>query len=116
MPQDRRSGLLSWFCRSLPRVSLAVNVLRVAMIALNVEGVDAALGIFTPSTINAPTFLKPLHVALAAGSQAIADELSAWFNAGRSFVEDEIADRWWGRSHRYWIMMLFKTARRDESR
>ncbi|MEV6597095.1 ricin-type beta-trefoil lectin domain protein [Actinoplanes sp. NPDC051346] len=71
---------------ALKGVSLAVKELRVAMIALNVGGIDAALGMLKLSSINARTYLKLQQVALAARARAIFKGFSSCLPTGHSFA------------------------------
>jgi hypothetical protein len=52
-------------------IALAVKELRVAMVAFNVAGIDAAIGVLKVSAINARTFLKLKQAAMAARAKAI---------------------------------------------
>ncbi|GIE79613.1 hypothetical protein Aph02nite_55630 [Actinoplanes philippinensis] len=71
---------------ALKGVALAVKELRVAMIAYNVEGIDAALSMLKLSAINTRTFLKLQQAALAARSRGILNEINACFRTAHSFT------------------------------
>ncbi|MEU4157784.1 polymorphic toxin-type HINT domain-containing protein [Actinoplanes sp. NPDC026670] len=56
---------------ALKGIALAVKELRIAMVAYNVAGIDAAIGALKVTSINARTFLKLKQAAMAARAKAI---------------------------------------------
>jgi hypothetical protein len=62
---------------ALKAISLTLGELRVAMIALNVEGIDAALAALKSSTIEAQAFVKIQRMALAARTEGLLEAFSA---------------------------------------
>ncbi|HEV7964462.1 MAG TPA: RICIN domain-containing protein [Actinoplanes sp.] len=62
---------------ALKAISLTLGELRVAMIALNVEGIEAALAALKSSAIETRAFLKIQKMALAARTKALVEAFSS---------------------------------------